>query len=747
MADSNRQENLDGLAVQTNSLTTISSPTGPVSPKHGDHAEEDVIAGARSPHIISEPPGLASSNVVELSKDPFPDRFQRLNTLLGKGANKEVFLAFDTEENRDVAWNRVARQTLSQADHRVLQKEIEMMDQANHANIIKYLAWWDTENYFVFITDFFNMSLKQFIQERNVAINSVKTWTLQILEGLMHLHEAGIIHRDIKCDNVFINQKSGDVVIGDLGLSRNAGALDRSMSMVGTVPFMAPEQLNLDDRKYGPKVDIYALGMTLLEMISGEYPFEECNALPYIIKNIIDNKPPETLARLREGPTRDLVILCLTRNPVDRPTAKDLRQHTWFEHNKENFPVASLMLSDSVRRWLSDTKFEPDKDAIPPSAWSPGPFSKRHSLVTITKSNPLKRAGTYTAGDTLGVTPEPIPPAESPELKEHEPSEDLEARKFEQSISTMKTLTGYVKEAQRTLLPEDITSQMGEVDEFVEGFVNGSSVAHRSSFQNGSLAILEGWEQMRENFEEWSAGKQHQLQEREEKIKTQRDILNESRRKKESLSTQETDIRKQINTEHEKRQDLESRQSDIDQKIAELEEQKRQLTIEFDASKTSSSDLESTLHEVLESKENVEHNITDIEHGLADLTSDDQMNSDQDSHNQFLTWKESVIAVMNEIQKARELEWKLWDPQQIIDWICRLDRGTFAVYEEQLKTEIPSKIDSGEDLMYLTKDRQIIRELGVSKIRHRDMLLQHIERLNRNNPSDRFKENGLNPHV
>merc|ERR1719354_1041983 len=530
MADSNHQENLDGLAIQTNPLTTISSPNGPVSPKHGDHAEENVIAAARSPHIISEPPGLASSNVVELSKDPFSDRFQRLNTLLGKGANKEVFLAFDTEENRDVAWNRVARQTLSQADHRVLQKEIEMMDKANHANIIKYLAWWDTENYFVFITDFFNMSLKQFIQERNVAINSVKTWTLQILEGLMHLHEAGIIHRDIKCDNVFINQKSGDVVIGDLGLSRNAGALDRSMSMVGTVPFMAPEQLNLDDRKYGPKVDIYALGMTLLEMISGEYPFEECNALPYIIKNIIDNKPPETLARLREGPTRDFIILCLTRNPVDRPSAKDLRQHTWFEHNKENFPVASLMLSDSVRRWLSDTKFEPDKDAIPPSAWSPGPFRKSPrvsgpSTQVLSFPNPhqgvpgVKRAGTYTAGDTLGVTPEPIPPAESPELKEHEPSEDLEARKFEQSISTMKTLTGYVKEAQRTLLPEDITSQMGEVDEFVEGFVNGSSVAHRSSFQNGALAILEGWEQMRENFEEWSAEKQHQLQEREKKNK------------------------------------------------------------------------------------------------------------------------------------------------------------------------------------------------------------------------------------
>merc|ERR1719397_2259499 len=95
---------------------------------------------------------------------------------------------------------------------------------------------------------------------------------------------------------------------------------------------------------------------------------------------------------------------------------------------------------------------------------------------------------------------------------------------------------------------------------------------------------------MRENFEEWSAEKQQQLQEREEKIKTQRDILNESRRKKESLSTQETEIRTQINAEHERRLDLEARQNDIDQKIAELEEQKRQLTMEFDASKTSSSD-------------------------------------------------------------------------------------------------------------------------------------------------------------
>lgn len=702
---------LESISVQTNKKAIdpskqSHSPTGG-TPKT-DREEEVRLNNCRSPP--AEQPGMAKSNVVELSKDPFPDRFQRLSTLLGKGANKEVFLAFDTHANRDVAWNRVARQTLSQADHRVLQKEIEMMDKADHPNIIKYLAWWDTENYFVFITDFFNMSLKQFIQERNVAINSVKTWTLQILEGLIHLHEAGIIHRDIKCDNVFINQKTGNVVIGDLGLSRNAGAMDRSMSMVGTVPFMAPEQLNLDERNYGPKVDIYALGMTVLEMISGEYPFEECNALPYIIKNIIDNKPPETLSRLRDGkPTKGFIELCLTRNPAERPSAADLRPHTWFDHNKENFPVASLMLDS-------------ENDAIPPS---------------------VKRASTMETDALVGST-SPVATTD-PEEKEVE-SEDLEARKFEQSISTMKTLTGLVKEAQRTLLPDHIQTKMADVDAFVEEFVKSSSISHRSSFGDGALHILEEWEEMRTAFHQWSVDKETQLLVRAELIKKQRDKLSESRKKNETFSSQETDIRKQINEEHQKRQELETKQAEIDQKIAELQEQKKELSSEFDNSKTISSDLDSNLGEVLESKTNVSSAITTMEGGLVDLTSDDQMNSDQEQHDQFLNWKESVEKVMNEIQKARELEWKKWGPQEIIDWVCRLDQGTFRVYKEKLTEEIPLKIDNGEDLLFLLQDRQTIRELGVTKIRHRDMLIQHIERLHRNNPSP-DAEKGENPNV
>jgi len=569
------------------------------------------------------------------------------------------------------------------------------------------------------------MSLKQFIQERNVLINSVKTWTLQILEGLIHLHAAGIIYRDIKCDNVFINQKTGNVVIGDLGLSRSADLMDKSMSMVGTVPFMAPEQLNLDERKYGPKVDIYALGMTVLEMISGEYPFEECNALPYIIKNIIDNKPPDTLGRLREGPTREFICYCLTRDPADRPTAEALREHTWFQHIKENFPVASLMLSDS----------EPEKDAIPPSAWavSPGPIPPG-----------MKRVNTYETDSAL--TPSPAPP-ENPERKETEESEDLEVRKFEQSILTMKDLTGPLKEAQRTLLPKPILSQMAEVDSFVESFVQSSSVADRAAFQKGALTILEDWEQKRAEFKKWSAEKEELLQSRKEKIKGQKDKLSESRKKMENLSVHEHEIRTKLNEEIRKREQLDIKKGEIDKQIAELEEQKQQLSVDFTDSQSKSQNLEASLHELVESTSETEHNISSMERDLENLENDDQMIQDQQQHDQFVNWKKSVQKIMNEIQKARELEWKEWGPQEIIDWICRLNQGTFRLYKDKLSEEIPLKIDNGEDLLFLLQDRQTIRELGVTKIRHRDMLIQHIERLHRNNPSKNHPEKGENPNV
>ena len=108
-------------------------------------------------------------------------------------------------------------------------------------------------------------SLMDFVQPIPVLRwKIVKKWAKQILEGLAFLHGQNppIIHRNINCDNIFIIANTGELKIGDLGLST---VCQRSDSCVGTAPFMAPE---LFEEDYDEKVDIYAFGMSILQMIT-----------------------------------------------------------------------------------------------------------------------------------------------------------------------------------------------------------------------------------------------------------------------------------------------------------------------------------------------------------------------------------------------------------------------------------------------------------------------------------------------
>lgn len=129
----------------------------------------------------------------------------------------------------------------------------------------------------------------------------MKRWCRQILHGLEFLHANQIIHRDIKCDNIFINGTTGDLRIGDLGLSTRITeerALQNgvspiehrpitaaAMTCLGTPEFMAPE---LYEENYDEKVDIYAFGMTLLEMVTGLMPYHHCTSAPQIYKKVLN---------------------------------------------------------------------------------------------------------------------------------------------------------------------------------------------------------------------------------------------------------------------------------------------------------------------------------------------------------------------------------------------------------------------------------------------------------------------------
>lgn len=153
----------------------------------------------------------------------------------------------------------------------------------------------------------------------------MKKWALQILQGLdyLHSHDPPIIHRDLKCDNVFMNTNRGEVKIGDLGLSICMKDKKFAVSVIGTPEFMAPE---LYEELYDEKVDIYAFGMCFLEMVTGDYPYSECVTAAQVYRKVTQGTKPEGIKKIPNDTVKDFIYLCLSHKDV-RPSAKELMSH------------------------------------------------------------------------------------------------------------------------------------------------------------------------------------------------------------------------------------------------------------------------------------------------------------------------------------------------------------------------------------------------------------------------------------
>lgn len=223
----------------------------------------------------------------ELERSP-DGRYIRFDFKLGDGAYKAVWLGYDTEMGIDVAWNLVDLRRIPAKERDRIRGETELLKHLNHQHIINFYSVWENQelDQVVFITERVTSgSLKQYINRvKPLKLKVIKRWCRQILRGLIYLHSQTppIIHRDIKCDNIFIHGSTGELRIGDLGLS-TIRSQTHVESVLGTPEFMAPE---LYDEYYNEKVDIYAFGMCVLEMVTNEYPYQECSNAAQIYKKV-----------------------------------------------------------------------------------------------------------------------------------------------------------------------------------------------------------------------------------------------------------------------------------------------------------------------------------------------------------------------------------------------------------------------------------------------------------------------------
>lgn len=255
-------------------------------------------------------------------------RYGRYKEVLGKGAFKKVYRAFDELEGIEVAWNQVKVTDLlrNTDDMERLYSEVHLLKTLKHKNIIKfYNSWVDSKHENInFITEIFTSgTLRQYRKKhKNVDLRALKKWSRQILEGLfyLHSHDPPVIHRDLKCDNIFVNGNQGEVKIGDLGLAAILQQARSAHSVIGTPEFMAPE---LYEEEYNELVDIYAFGMCLLELVTFEYPYVECTNAAQIFKKVTSGIKPASLTKVKDPEVREFIEKCIAK-VSDRLSAKEL---------------------------------------------------------------------------------------------------------------------------------------------------------------------------------------------------------------------------------------------------------------------------------------------------------------------------------------------------------------------------------------------------------------------------------------
>lgn len=272
-----------------------------------------------------------SQNPAIVERSP-EGRYLRFAEILGNGAYKQVFRAYDTKEGIEVAWNEVNLGGTPKYERNRIVNEVRLLERLHHANIISFYGSWVNRELekVIFVTEVLSSgTLKSFINKVQVILWKIaKRWAIQILQGLKYLHEQDppIIHRDLKCDNIFINGTSGDLRIGDFGLSTNmANPGKKALSVLGTPEFMAPE---LYDESYNESIDVYAFGMCLLEILTKEVPYSECTNPAQIYKKVTSGIPPASLKRLLSENAKDFILLCLKRE--NRPSASELLSHPFL---------------------------------------------------------------------------------------------------------------------------------------------------------------------------------------------------------------------------------------------------------------------------------------------------------------------------------------------------------------------------------------------------------------------------------
>ncbi len=299
------------------------------------------------------------------------DRYQIIKSI-GEGGMANVYLAYDTILDRNVAV-KVLRGDLATDEKfvRRFQREALSASSLSHPNIVEvYDVGEDNGQYYIVMEYIEGCQLKQLLKKRGrLTLSEVIDIMLQITDGLSVAHDAYIIHRDIKPQNIMILD-SGLVKITDFGIAMamNSTQLTQTNSVMGSVHYLPPEQAN--GKGSTLQSDIYSMGILMYELLTGELPYKGDNAVEIALKHLKE-KIPSVREKLPEIPqsVENIIIKATAKNPKNRyadarSMNEDLR--TCLDDSRANEPKIVLPYPefDEDRKPKSSNKSQSKNDAI-----------------------------------------------------------------------------------------------------------------------------------------------------------------------------------------------------------------------------------------------------------------------------------------------------------------------------------------------------------------------------------------------
>ncbi|KAJ3319750.1 signal transducing kinase of the PAK [Boothiomyces sp. JEL0866] len=289
-------------------------------PKAGGESMEDVMARLKS-----------------LCNPQDPKRFYSNLKKIGQGASGGVFIAKHMESGNSVA---IKQMNLNeQPKKELIVNEILVMNSAKNKNIVNFIDSFLVQGDLWVVMEYMEGgSLTDTIQINYMTEEQIAIVCREVLEGLAHLHSKGIIHRDIKSDNILLGM-DGQIKITDFGFCATIGdGQAKRNTMVGTPYWMAPEVVTR--KEYGPKIDVWSLGIMAIEMLEGEPPYLNENPIRALYLIATNGTPSLQDPESASEKFKDFLLCALKVQVSERYSTEELLVHPFVLNSK---PIKTLI--------------------------------------------------------------------------------------------------------------------------------------------------------------------------------------------------------------------------------------------------------------------------------------------------------------------------------------------------------------------------------------------------------------------